>query len=129
MYPCFSRDEALAVISVVIDIALADNRLDAKEDQFVGVLATKMGLSKQDVRSAQMLQPDDVAPTLSRMTYDKRKLVTFMLLATTAVDGFSSRTELAAVMIICANCNLVNPTELDVSPDRVAREVKKWLDS
>lgn len=129
MYPCFSKEEALAVISVVIDIALADNRLDPNEDQFVGVLATKMGLSKLEVRYAQKLQPNVVAPTLSRMTYDKRKLVTFMLLATSAVDGFSSRTELAAVMMICANCNLVNPNDLEVSPERVAREVKKWLDS
>lgn len=129
MYPCFSKEEALAVISVVIDIALADNRLDPNEDQFVGVLATKMGLSKLEVRNAQKLQPNVVAPTLSRMTYDKRKLVTFMLLATSAVDGFSSRTELAAVMMICANCNLVNPNDLEVSPERVAREVKKWLDS
>lgn len=107
MNPYFSKDEAMAIISIVIDVVLVDGRVDPGEDQYVGVLANKFGLSKQDVLTAQGLAANQVAPVLSRMSYEKRKWATTFLMGATMADGFTSRQECQIASMIMDNCNLV----------------------
>lgn len=126
MNPYFSKDEAMAIISIVIDVVLVDGRVDPGEDQYVGVLANKFGLSKQDILTAQGLAPNQVAPVLSRMSYEKRKWATTFLMGATMADGFTSRQECQIASMIMDNCNLV---DWDYDPKKIGEALKQWLNS
>lgn len=116
----------MAIISIVIDVVLVDGRVDPGEDQYVGVLANKFGLSKQDVSTAQSFTPNHVAPVLSHMSYEKRKWATTFLMGATMADGFTSRQECQIASMIMDSCNLVN---WDYNPQKLGEAIKQWLNS
>jgi len=126
MNPYFTKEEATAIISAVIDTVLVDYQLDQYEQLYVTRLANKFNLSDQDIRSAQLLTPDQVSAVLSKMTYEKRKLTTCFLDCAATADGIVRRAESAILRMMINRCNL---PELDDNHIDMATLVVEWLNS
>lgn len=125
MNPFFVKEEAIAIISIVLDVVFVDNKLDPSENKYVCILADKFNLGKQDVVFARSLTPNQVSATLSRMSYEKRKLATCFLMGAAMADGFSSRLECQIATMIIENCNLVEC----FNPQEILDSIKNWLES
>ena len=126
MNPYFTKEEATAIISAVIDTVCVDGQLDQYEKLYVARLAKKFNLSEQDIRSAQLLTPDQVSAVLSKMTYEKRKLTTCFLNCAATADGIVRRVESTILRMMINRCNL---PELGDNHMDMAIRVTEWLNS
>lgn len=127
MNPYFSRQEGMAVLSILADMATADE-LTMGEAGFMSVIGEKLGLANQkDLDIVKALTPGQVIPIISRMSYDKRKLVTCMMLMMTFYDGVLSNEEQQLYPEIAYQCNLtVNES---IQPQEAHYLVGNWLNS
>ena len=125
MNPYFSRQEGMAILSILADIATADE-LTMEEAGLMSIIGGKLGLDNQrDLDAINELTPDVVAPIISRMNYEKRKLVTCMMLLMVFQDGILSEEEKYLYPEIAAQCNLV--VEEDIPPQEANYLVRNWL--
>ena len=126
MYPSFSKNEAIAILSIVIDVVLVDGHIDSGEVEYVQLIANRLNLTERDIQEAKRLQPADVAPVLRVMSYDKRKVAAGILLASSLADGYAAHSEVAVMSMIIDNCNL---PDLDFDPTIIQRVFQDWLNS
>ena len=127
MNPYFSRQEGMAVISVLADMATADD-LTMDEAQLGSVISEKLGLNNQrDLETIRDLSPEQVIPVISGMSYEKRKLVTCMMLMMALQDGRVSSDEKMLYPEIASRCNLVIGE--NIQPQEAHYLVGNWLNS
>lgn len=127
MYPYFSRQEGMAVLSILADIATADE-LTYGEAGLMSVIGEKLGLANQrDLDIVNSLTPSQVIPIISQMSYEKRKLVTCMMLMMVFQDGEASEEEGELYPEIAAQCNLT--VDEDILPQEAHYIVGNWLNS
>ena len=127
MNPYFSRQEGMAVLSILADIATADE-LTMGEAGLMSVIGEKLGLANQrDLDIVKALTPGEVIPVISQMNYEKRKLITCMMLMMTFHDGMVSNEEQQLYPEIAYQCNLtVNES---IQPQEAHYLVGNWLNS
>ena len=127
MNPYFSRQEGMAVLSILADIATADE-LTYGEAGLMSVIGEKLGLANQrDLDIVNSLTPNQVIPIISQMSYEKRKLVTCMMLMMIFQDGEASEEERELYPEIAAQCNLT--VDEDILPQEAHYIVGNWLNS
>lgn len=127
MNPFFSRQEGMAVLSILADIATADD-LTMGEAGLMSLICEKFGLANQrDLDAVNELSPSQVIPVISRMSYEKRKIVTCMMLLMVFQDGNLSPEEKFLYPEIASQCNLV--VDEDISPQEAHYIVGNWLNS
>lgn len=127
MYPYFSRQEGMAVLSILADIATADE-LTYGEAGLMSVIGEKLGLANQrDLDVVKTLSPQQVIPVISQMSYDKRKLVTCMMLMMIFQDGKLSEEEQELYPEIASLCNLT--IDENIQPQEAHYLVGNWLNS
>lgn len=127
MNPYFSRQEGMAVISILADMATADV-LTMDEAQLGSVISEKFGLNNQrDLEAIRDLSPEQVIPVISVMSYEKRKLVTCMMLMMALQDGRVSADEKMLYPEIATRCNLV--IDENIQPQEAHYLVGNWLNS
>ena len=127
MNPYFSRQEGMAVLSILADMATADE-LTMGEAGFMSVIGEKLGLANQrDLDIVKALTPDQVIPVISQMSYEKRKLVTCMMLMMIFQDGFLSEEEKQLYPEIASQCNLA--INENIQPQEAHFLVGNWLNS
>ena len=127
MNPYFSRQEGMAVISILADMATADV-LTMDEAQLGSVISEKLGLNNQrDLEAIRDLSPEQVIPVISVMSYEKRKLVTCMMLMMALQDGRLSADEKMLYPEIATRCNLV--IDENIQPQEAPYLVGNWLNS
>lgn len=122
----FSKTEAKAIISLVIDIAQSDNKIHPNEAMLVEKLCDKFSLSQADLIAAKSLQPDDVVGIISAMPWDKRKLVSYILYVAAGIDGYVHENESANYYFISNYCGLVTS---EMSFDTAMATVNDFLKS
>lgn len=123
MYPTFTKSEAKAIVSLVIDIAVCDDNFDIKEQRYVLIIANRFGLNESDIQDAQALTPDVVCNTFSNMSIEKRKLGTAIVFTACMVDGQISNAERRLLNYISQNCDFVDPGS--ERPDVIA---SNWIE-
>ena len=127
MNPYFSRQEGMAVLSILADIATADE-LTMGEAGLMSVIGEKLGLANQrDLDQVKNLSPRQVIPIISQMSYEKRKLVTCMMLMMVFQDGRLSEEEKVLYPEIASQCNLT--IDEDIMPQEAHYLVGNWLNS
>ncbi len=127
MNPYFARQEGMAVISILADMATADV-LTMDEAQLGSVISEKFGLNNQrDLEAIRDLSPEQVIPVISVMSYEKRKLVTCMMLMMALQDGRVSADEKMLYPEIATRCNLV--IDENIQPQEAHYLVGNWLNS
>lgn len=127
MNPYFSRQEGMAVLSILADIATADE-LTMGEAGLMSYIGEKLGLANQrDLNVVKGLMPEQVIPVISQMSYEKRKLLTCMMLMMVFHDGVLSQEERQLYPEIAYQCNL--PVDEEIQPQEAHYLVGNWLNS
>lgn len=127
MNPYFSRQEGMAVLSILADMATADE-LTMGEAGFMSVIGEKLGLANQrDLDIVKALTPDQVIPVISQMSYEKRKLVTCMMLMMIFQDGYLAEEEKQLYPEIATRCNLA--INENIQPQEAQLLIGNWLNS
>lgn len=124
MYISFTKSEARAIMSVVIDMIAVDGKVHKNEEWLGTQLMNKLGMSDSDMNIAKNMQPGEVVPVISGMSWDKRKLVSYILAAIAAIDGYVDQNESATYYFISHHCNLIT-SEIDT--DVAMKAVKEFL--
>ena len=127
MNPYFSRQEGMAILSILADIATVDG-LTMGEAGLMSVIGEKLGLANQrDLDVVNSLSPEQVIPIISQMNYTKRKLVTCMMLMMVFQDGRLSEGEEELYPEIASQCNLT--VDENIQPQEAHYFVGNWLNS
>ena len=128
MNPYFSRQEGVAVLCLLGNVAMADE-LTMGEDELAGLIAQKLGFANpRDLHAMfEQLTLDSVISVISRMNYEKRKLVTCMLLLMVFHDGVLTEEEKDVYPEIVSQCNLI--FDENISPQEANYIVSNWLNS
>ena len=114
-------------MSILADISTADE-MTMDEAGFMSVIGEKLGLANQrDLDIVKALMPEQVIPIISQMSYDKRKLVTCMMLEMIFCDGMLSNEERQLYPEIAYQCNLI--VDEDIQPQEAQFLIENWLNS
>lgn len=124
MYVSFTKSEARAIMSVVIDMIAVDGKVHKNEEWLGTQLMNKFGMSDSDMNLAKNMQPGEVVPVISGMPWEKRKLVSYILASIAAIDGYVDQNESATYYFISHHCNLIT-SEIDT--DVAMKAVKDFL--
>ena len=124
MYISFTNSEARAMRSVVIDMVCVDGKIHKNEEWLVNQLCKKFGFGNSDIKLAQNMQPGEVVPVISAMSWEKRKLVSYILATAAAIDGYVDQNESATYYFISQHCNLITS---EIDNDVAMKAVKDFL--
>lgn len=124
MYISFTNSEARAIMSVVIDMVCVDGKIHKNEEWLVNQLCKKFGFGNSDIKLAQNMQPGEVVPVISGMSWEKRKLVSYILATAAAIDGYVDQNESATYYFISQHCNLITS---EIDNDVAMKAVKDFL--
>lgn len=123
-YPIFSKDEARAILSLVIDMVVVDSDVAIQEYQYVTSVANRFGLDELDIREVQTLSPHFVANTVSAMSYEKRKIASCLVFMASITDAKIANAEKILFDILARNCNFV-----DIGDEDAGLIVYNWLNN
>ena len=123
-YPIFSKDEARAILSLVIDMVVVDSDVDIQEQLYVSIVAHRFGLGELDIRIAQTLSPQFVANAVGSMSYEKRKIASCLVFIASIADEKIANAERRLFDMVARNCNFV-----DIGDDDASLIVYNWLNN
>lgn len=123
-YPIFSKDEARAILSLVIDMVVVDSDVDVQEQLYVTIAAHRFGLDELDIRKAQTLSPHFVANTVGSMSYEKRKIASCLVFLASIADAKIANAERRLFDMLARNCNFV-----DIGDEDAGEIVYNWLNN
>lgn len=124
MYPTFTKNEAMSIVSLIIDVAACDSNFHVNEQKYALIVANRLGLSENEIQRAQTLTPQFVSDTLSSMTFEKRKLTTAIVSTVAIVDGQISNAERRILDYIGPNCGFTS-----LGNDRPDVIASNWIEN
>lgn len=124
MYISFSKTEARAIISLVLDMIAVDGKVHENEDWLGTQLMIKFSMTDSDMEIAKHMKPDEVASIISGLPWEKRKLISYILASIAAIDGYVDKMESSTYFFISHRCNLIT-SEIDFNVAMMA--VKDFL--
>lgn len=129
MYPNYSIEESRAIISVIIDMISCDNDIHKNEMNYVNNIGIKMGLTRTDVKIAQILSPSQVERVFSSMSKVKRTMATKLILFASLADGKVSNAE-RRMEYYLQNSGILEPlSDSECDPMSLSNAVTDFMNS
>ena len=107
----FTREEAMAIMSVVGGASPADMDVDRRELNFINNLKDLFDITETEKARFMSMRMDEAGNIISRMSYDKKRLVSSLLTTMVFADGRVHPLEERYLQFVASKCGLSIETD------------------